>query len=76
MDQIQLDKAIKRIWMETLEISTVNSDDFFLDLGGNSLQAMIIFGRIKDELNIDIELQQVFEMSLDQIVKEIVETQA
>lgn len=62
--------------METLEISTVNSDDFFLDLGGNSLQAMIIFGRIKDELNIDIELQQVFEMSLDQIVKEIVETQA
>lgn len=49
------------IWSEVLGIPRVAADDNFFDLGGHSLTALRIAGRIRAELGIPIRVNAVFE---------------
>jgi acyl-CoA synthetase (AMP-forming)/AMP-acid ligase II/thioesterase domain-containing protein len=48
------ERALVSIWEEMLKLSDIGMDDNFFDLGGTSLQALILFDRIKTVLSRDV----------------------
>ena len=53
-------KLIKKIWDEILEGSVHSEEDNFFTLGGDSLGAIHMLGRLRYELNIDVPLSLFF----------------
>jgi amino acid adenylation domain-containing protein len=53
--------ALVRIWAEVLGVEDVGVDDSWYDLGGDSLQAVLIRNRVQDELGCEVSLAEVFE---------------
>jgi amino acid adenylation domain-containing protein len=50
------------IFASVLEVPKVGIDDSFFDLGGQSLQAMRLLGRIRSELGIDLLINVLFDV--------------
>ena len=48
------ERALVSIWEEILKLSKIGIDDNFFELGGTSLQALILFDRIKTLLNCNL----------------------
>ena len=48
------ERALVSIWEEILKLSKIGIDDNFFELGGTSLQALILFDRIKTVLSRDL----------------------
>jgi len=46
--------TVGEIWMETLQLDSVNPGDNFFELGGDSLMTMMMLFRVSDDLNMDI----------------------
>jgi acyl-coenzyme A synthetase/AMP-(fatty) acid ligase len=44
------ERALVSIWQEILKLPGIGTDDNFFELGGTSLQALLLFGRIKTVL--------------------------
>jgi len=57
----ELEKLIRNLWSEILDIDEVGPQDDFLELGGNSIQAMQIISRLNLEFEIEIPLQVLFD---------------
>jgi amino acid adenylation domain-containing protein len=57
----EIERAIARIWQDVLHASKVRVDDNFFDLGGQSLLAVRVISRLREELQIDIPLRLFFE---------------
>ena len=55
-----LEKTIRSIWREILTKDTVNLDDNFFDLGGTSVQALMVFEQIEKKLNIKLPATTLF----------------
>jgi amino acid adenylation domain-containing protein len=56
-----LEQAMAEIWAETLNLERVGAqDNFFTDLGGHSLLATQLISRIRQALQVDVPLKQVF----------------
>jgi tyrocidine synthetase-3 len=56
-----LEKKIADIWRDILKLDKVGvMDDFFL-IGGNSLKVILLFRRLKEELNLDISVVSLFD---------------
>ncbi len=53
--------AIERIWCDVLGVEAVERQDDFFALGGHSLLAIKVISRIKAQLDLAIELTQLFE---------------
>jgi acyl transferase domain-containing protein/acyl carrier protein len=53
--------AIAELWRDSIGIDQVGIDDDFLDLGGDSLLAVQLVGRITQRLGTDISVAQLFE---------------
>jgi acyl carrier protein len=51
---------VKAIWCEILGITDLKSDDHFLDLGGDSLDAMRCASRLNLEFDKEFTLQDFF----------------
>lgn len=58
--QTPLEAEIVATWCEVLEIDEIGIHDIFLDLGGNSLQAMRIAARVQEEFSVEIPLAELF----------------
>lgn len=56
-----LEEHLVTIWQTVLGIEPVGVDDHFLDLGGNSLRAMQIHGRLVNQLQVDLPVRLLFE---------------
>ncbi|MFZ1754722.1 MAG: non-ribosomal peptide synthetase [Caldilineaceae bacterium] len=54
------EKAISTIWADILGLDEIGIHDPFLELGGNSLQAMRIASRVQDEFGVEIPLPELF----------------
>jgi acyl carrier protein len=54
-------KEFETLWMEVLGVDAVEQHDDFFDLGGHSLSALRLSTLLREELNLDIELQQVLD---------------
>lgn len=57
----EFEKLISNLWSEILDIDEVGPHDDFLELGGNSIQAMQIISRLNLEFEIEIPLQVLFD---------------
>ena len=55
-----LEQSIRDIWSDTLSINNFTLTDSFFDLGGSSIQAILIFNRIKDALDIQLPATALF----------------
>lgn len=55
-----LAQKVKSIWAEVLGNETLTVGDHFLDLGGDSLDAMRCASKIRKELGVELTLQEFF----------------
>ncbi|HSU83361.1 MAG TPA: condensation domain-containing protein, partial [Thermoanaerobaculia bacterium] len=57
-----LEEQLAAIWREVLGLERIGVHDDFFDLGGHSLLAHRVAMRIADQLDVDLDLQALFEM--------------
>jgi len=55
-----IEETLVQIWGEVLNVNPVGVQDSFFDLGGNSLSTIQICSRIRQELNVDLQLRSIF----------------
>ena len=55
-----IEGALAQAMAEVLNLDRIGIDDSFFDLGGHSLSAVRLTGRIREALNIDLSLRQIF----------------
>ena len=60
----ETETALAAIWCEVLGIEQVGRDDDFFELGGHSLLATKLVFRVKQRMDVEIELMDVFEASV------------
>nr|WP_269141634.1 amino acid adenylation domain-containing protein [Nostoc commune] len=63
LPQTQIEQKIADIWQELLHIDTIGIHDNFFDLGGHSLLMVRMQGQLRDRLNQDIPLVELFRYS-------------
>ncbi|MBV4533891.1 amino acid adenylation domain-containing protein [Pseudomonas sp. SWRI107] len=56
----ELEQRIAAIWQEVLQVERVGLDDDFFSLGGHSLLATQVIVRLRERLNLDMPLKQLF----------------
>jgi acyl carrier protein len=54
------EQKVNAIWQEALEISAIPSNVHFLDLGGDSLSAMLCISRMRTVLNAEFTIEDFF----------------
>jgi amino acid adenylation domain-containing protein len=57
----EVEEALAGIWAAVLKVEKVGRNDNFFSMGGHSLLAVEIVGRIRERLDIDIQLKEIFE---------------
>ncbi|MDA1585506.1 amino acid adenylation domain-containing protein [Bacillus cereus group sp. TH230-1LC] len=67
------EKYIANLWMEFLNLEQVGLNEAFINIGGNSLFAARFVARVKEELNVSINLQHVFEYQTVRKISEFIE---
>ncbi|GMX60226.1 non-ribosomal peptide synthase/polyketide synthase [Paenibacillus elgii] len=55
-----LEAKLVRIWQEVLGLEKVGVKDNFFDLGGHSLRATTLAGKVHKEMNVELPLRDVF----------------
>ncbi|WP_035799591.1 condensation domain-containing protein [Kitasatospora mediocidica] len=55
-----LEEEVARIWAELLELERVGVYDNFFDLGGQSLTAVRLTARLRDEFGLDLAVRQLY----------------
>ena len=62
----EVEKRLRPIWLEALQLEEVGDGDSFFARGGNSLKATILIARIREEFGVDLSVQDFFrEPSID-----------
>ena len=56
-----IEQALVDIWLDLLDVEEVGIHDDFFTLGGQSLTATQVVSRIRDQLNVDLPLQFLFD---------------
>ena len=60
MPQGDIESALARIWQDLLQVARVGRHDSFFELGGHSLLALTLVARVRQALDVELPLQQVF----------------
>ncbi len=55
------ERALAEAWSSLLDVADIGREDSFFDLGGHSLMATRLLGRIADMFDVDLPLRAVFE---------------
>jgi acyl carrier protein len=56
-----MEEAVAAIWQELLGLEQVGRNDHFFELGGHSLLAVQLVGRVRQQLQVELPLQLVFQ---------------
>ena len=56
----RIERGLAQAMAEVLNLEPIGIDDNFFDLGGHSLSAVRLTSRIRDLLNVDLSLRQIF----------------
>jgi amino acid adenylation domain-containing protein len=56
-----LEMRVAKIWQEILDVPSINIKDNFFDLGGDSILALILMTRIRQEFGQDLQLSTLFD---------------
>lgn len=54
------EKKLADMWKEILHLSVLNIKDSFMDVGGDSLRATVLYTRINKEFNVNIPVRDIF----------------
>ncbi|MEP4078048.1 amino acid adenylation domain-containing protein [Haloferula sp.] len=65
--------ALAKIWSTLLEVSEVGRDDDFFDLGGSSLLALRLFGRIKSNFGVSLPMAELLRASRLKSLAEVID---
>lgn len=57
----QLGQALAEIWAEVLDLPSVTVDENYFELGGSSLQAILVIHEIKERLKLECDSHFIFE---------------
>ncbi|BBP75832.1 non-ribosomal peptide synthetase [Pseudomonas sp. Ost2] len=60
--QTEQEQQLAAIWADVLKVERVGLDDNFFELGGHSLLVMQVMVRIRDQLHIEVSLNELFEL--------------
>ena len=55
-----IEEKLTRIWQELLVCKEIGLDDDFVDLGGDSLSAMLCISRIRTEFHVNVPIDEFF----------------
>ena len=55
-----VERAIIEMWEEVLDLERVGADDNFFALGGDSLRAMQVIGRIRNKFGVELPVTTIF----------------
>lgn len=58
----EMEELLASIWKEVLQLERVGSEDNFIALGGHSLAAIRVSARVKEEFELDVPLNKIFEL--------------
>ena len=56
-----LEETLAEFWRHVLDIETCSLEDNFFDLGGDSLQATTVARKIKEQLDVDLDFEDMFD---------------
>ncbi|MCM3126807.1 non-ribosomal peptide synthetase [Paenibacillus provencensis] len=56
----ETERILVQIWTEILKVENIGIRDHFFELGGHSLKAMMLSGRVQQELQVKLSLQEIF----------------
>ena len=59
----ETDKILQNIWKDILLVSEVDYEDDFFELGGNSILAIRLNNKIKNIMNIEISISDIFKFT-------------
>jgi len=59
----EIEQTIAELWRRALNVDRIELDDNFFDLGGNSLALVEIHAALKNALQVDIPLVELFEFT-------------
>ncbi len=57
-----IEEQLSSIWRDILGVSRVGAEDRFLDLGGNSMKAIVLAGRVLRDVHVKLDIREIFEM--------------
>ena len=56
-----LERALADIWQVVLEKPEISVDDDFFDLGGDSIMATQVASRLRDALQLEVDVSSIFD---------------
>lgn len=59
----KIEKVVTAIWKEILQCENINPEDDFFEKGGDSIMTMMVYFRVKEELNLDLMPYDLLESS-------------
>ena len=51
---------LRAIWAEVLNVPAIRDEDHFLELGGDSIAAVLCAARIEEEFNVEVPVAMLF----------------
>ncbi|MCB1123256.1 MAG: non-ribosomal peptide synthetase, partial [Verrucomicrobiae bacterium] len=69
----ETDIQILEIWKDVLVIDRIGINDHFLDLGGDSLKAMMVLGRLNQHFEIKLRLRDLFDAPTVSQIAELIQ---
>ena len=56
----EIESTLTKIWMQVLKLDRIGVNDDFFDLGGHSLLATQVISRLREQMEVDIPLSEMF----------------
>lgn len=72
MPENAVQDQVTKMWQEILELDDIGVDDNFFDLGGYSIQATLLLGKIKNMYNVEVPLREIFSTPTIRKIAEII----
>ena len=70
---LNIEKLLKEIWEDVLDLHSIKTDDNYFVVGGDSLSAINLIARIENELSVEISVKDIFDYptieSLAKVIK-------
>ena len=69
----EMEQFVAEVWGKVLEVEQVELDDTFVDLGGDSMDALQVIAAIEKKLGVKLNHERHFVSTLEQVSAELEE---